>query len=90
MRAERDPDRLGHSTGAVGASIEELQPNTTYHWRLSVTDADGEAYASDHAFVYPTTGVELPDGRAYELVSPPFEERRGARDGVRYAPDRDR
>jgi hypothetical protein len=54
----------------VSAAIEGLSSGTEYHWRLSVRDADGEAYASDHVFVYSTAGTELPDGRAYEMVSP--------------------
>jgi hypothetical protein len=68
--------QIGHGTQpvSVSATISELQPNTTYHWRLSVRDKNGEAFAVDHTFIYPTTATaELPDNRAYELVTPPFK-----------------
>jgi len=74
----------------VSALLTGLSPNTTYYWRLSVRDANGEAVASavEHTFVYPTTGAALPDGRAYEMVSPPAKD--GASlghtlSGVKYA-----
>jgi hypothetical protein len=54
----------------VSAELAELVPNATYHWRLEVRDANGEAFSPDHSFVYPTAGAVLPDGRAYEMVTP--------------------
>jgi hypothetical protein len=54
----------------VRAAIEGLEPNVAYHWRLSVSDKNGEVHGSDHVFVYPTVGSALPDNRAYEMVSP--------------------
>ena len=47
----------------VSAQLAELAPNTTYYWRLSVKDANGEGYEPGHTFVYPTTGAELPENR---------------------------
>jgi hypothetical protein len=67
---------IGHGSGfvAVSSTIGELRPNTLYHWRLSVRDKNGEAFAVDHTFIYPTTTTaELPDHRAYEMVTPPFK-----------------
>jgi hypothetical protein len=57
----------------VSAQLSGLAPNTTYYWRLSVEDVDGEGYESGHAFVYPTTGAGLPDNRTYEMVTPSFK-----------------
>ena len=60
----------------VGVALSGLSPNITYHWRLSVRDANGEGYGPDHTFVYPASGSGasvLPDNRAYEMVTPPFK-----------------
>ena len=58
---------------AVSATLALPAEHATYHWRVVVTDANGTALASgiDHTFVYDTTGGGLPDGRRYEMVSPP-------------------
>ena len=58
---------------AVSATLALPAEHATYHWRVVVTDANGTALASsiDHTFVYGTSGGGLPDGRAYEMVSPP-------------------
>jgi hypothetical protein len=55
----------------VKAVLEGLEPNVTYHWRLSVKDGNGSSATPDHVFVYPTVGNVLPDNRSYEMVSPP-------------------
>ncbi len=57
----------------VSAQIDELLPSTSYHWRLAVRDKNGETTSLDHTFVYSTAGSELPDGRAYEMVTPVFK-----------------
>lgn len=58
--------------GYVGAGADEapaslqltgLQPGTTYHYRLTVTNVDGTAYGTDHTFttgVYASTFAEPP------------------------------
>ena len=61
------------------AAIQGLQPGTTYHYRLVATNpksAPGGTDGSDETFTTETTGGEfaLPDGRAYELVSPPQKD----------------
>jgi len=74
VRCAQKKSEIGAGTQPVpvSAQLTELEPNTTYHWRLNVKDANGEALGSDHTFVYPTTeGTELPDHRAYEMVTPP-------------------
>ena len=65
--------QIGYGTEPVpvSAQITGLEPNITYHWRLSVSDQHGEAVGIGHTFVYDTTGSQLPDGRAYEMVTPP-------------------
>ncbi len=42
-----------------------------YHWRVVARNADGTTTGVDHTFVYDTSGAGLPDGRAYEMVTPP-------------------
>jgi hypothetical protein len=73
----KDPDAAEIGAGTtpvpVSAQIEGLAANATYHWRLDVTDKNGETVSQDHTFIYPTAGAELPDDRAYEMVSPPFK-----------------
>jgi hypothetical protein len=67
------PADLGSGTAPVTetAQLTGLTPNTTYHWRVIATDSNGTTTTADQTFVYETTGQTLPDGRAYELVSPP-------------------
>ncbi len=68
----------GESTEAVSFSvtIQHLQANTTYHYRVVARNALNEAgeyvLGADHTFT--TQGeaaATLPDGRAWEMVSPP-------------------
>jgi hypothetical protein len=61
----------GTSDVSVSQHLTSLTQNTTYHWRLLATNANGTAGAgADHTFVYDTTGQGLPDGRGYEQVTP--------------------
>ncbi len=56
-----------------------LQPSENYDFRVVVTQPEGggTATGADDTFgTFPESGFELPDGRAYELVSP--AEARGA------------
>lgn len=65
----------GSSPVGVTASISGLIPKTTYHYRLAVTDSTGESLGADRSFVTEgplSTGIQgLPDGRVYEMVTPP-------------------
>jgi hypothetical protein len=74
---------LPMSGGDAGSGIEDvrvqvhpqdLQPNTPYHFRVVASNALGPVDGADHEFTTQPTGggsSGLPDGRAYELVSPP-------------------
>jgi hypothetical protein len=66
---------LSAGTAAVHVSqaIGGLSPNVTYHWRAVATNAAGTTTTQDHSFIYDTSGEGLPEGRAYEMVTPPFK-----------------
>lgn len=68
------PDgQVGNGFGdvTVAQPIEGLSPGVTYHWRVVATGVDGTNTGVDHTFVFDETGEGLPDGRAYEMVTPP-------------------
>jgi hypothetical protein len=61
----------GTSDMTVSASPQDLSPGTTYHYRVTVTNADGTVPGEDTTFTTQTIGeFKLPDGREWELVSP--------------------
>ncbi len=60
----------GSSGIAVSTHLSGLSTNTTYHWRVVAQNVNGIATGLDHTFVYSTGGAGLPDGRAYEMVTP--------------------
>ncbi len=61
----------GRTPVAVSAALSGLAAGaSTYHWHLTVTNAAGGETGVDHTFVYPVGAGGLPDGRAYELVTP--------------------
>jgi hypothetical protein len=81
------PDQdIGAGTSGVGVSqsVGGLQPNTTYHFRVRATDANGTAESADHTFIFVVPAhvacpneamraglaANLPDCRGYELVTP--------------------
>ncbi len=65
---------VGEGTEYVQISfpLQGLQPDTTYHYRLVTSNEVGVIEGVDHAFStqLASGGFELPDGRAWELVSP--------------------
>ena len=62
----------GDSPVAVSAALSALQPGTSYHFRIVARNALGSASGPDFLFAtYGATVTALPDGRVYELVSPP-------------------
>jgi hypothetical protein len=66
---------VGEGSGYVLVSYheQELQPGTTYHYRLVITTGFGVFEGPDHTFTTQaaaTQGFGLADGRAWELVSP--------------------
>jgi sugar lactone lactonase YvrE len=62
----------GDAAVPVAAAIIGLDPETTYHWRLTATNASGSSHTSDKTF---TTGRAVATSnasdRAFEQVSPP-------------------
>ena len=61
----------GTSAVAVSALASGLQPNMVYHYRVAATNSAGTSYGPDQTFTsQPTGGFSLPDGRAYEQVTP--------------------
>lgn len=58
---------------AVSARTQGLEPGTAYYYRVTATNSLGTVHGSGHSFTTQSTGAEfaLPDGRQYELVSPP-------------------
>ena len=46
------PGSVGHGTGLIGVSVNlsDLQPDTTYHYRLAATSAAGTTYGADREF----------------------------------------
>ncbi|HEV7495822.1 hypothetical protein [Baekduia sp.] len=63
---------IGAGTGDIDVSqhLTGLTAGTTYHFRVLATSASGTTTGADHTFVYGTSGQGLPDGRAYEQVTP--------------------
>ena len=55
--------------------LEGLQPETLYHYRFVVENANKEVgYGPDETFeTYAAAQSTLPDGRVYELVTPPYK-----------------
>ena len=58
---------------AASVHIQGLQSDTTYHYRVIATNLLGTIEGPDQTFTTQATGAPfaLPDGRQYELVSPP-------------------
>ncbi len=66
---------VGEGMGYVTVShyLQELEPNTVYHYRLVTESEVGSVQGTDRTFTTQRASGELalPDGRAWELVSPP-------------------
>lgn len=65
---------IGSGNGAieVAQQLSGLDPDTAYHFRLVASNPAGQVVGNDGSFAtYPLAGFGLPDGRAYEMVSPP-------------------
>jgi hypothetical protein len=60
----------GQIDQAVTQDVPGLQPNTTYHFRVVAHNVTGTTPGHDDTFVYDTAPGGLPDGRAYEMVTP--------------------
>ncbi len=61
----------GSADAAVVREVGPLVPGTVYHFRVVATNAVGVAVGPDRVFAtLPSAVAGLPDGRAYELVTP--------------------
>jgi hypothetical protein len=68
---EKDPELAASRSGvAVAASITGLSTETLYHWRVVASNESGTTTSVQHMFIYQAYAAGLPDGRAYEMVSP--------------------
>jgi DNA-binding beta-propeller fold protein YncE len=75
------PD-LGSAFGdqAVSVQLQNLQPGTTYFYRVIATNAHGEGEGAQTASTFttlPSSSGLLPDNRAWEMVSPPEKDGSG-------------
>jgi 6-bladed beta-propeller len=73
------PAELGEGEARVSESIhlQGLAPAVVYHYRVTAINALGTVVESpDHAFVTQAAGTEvsLPDGREWEMVTPPNKQ----------------
>ena len=68
------PDRNEHHR--VQAHPQDLKPHTVYHYRVLVTNAVETVTGPDQTFTTQPAGEELtlPDGRQWEMVSPPVKD----------------
>jgi hypothetical protein len=82
-----NPDQelaIGEEDQTVSQHIQNLTPNTTYHYRVVANNTFGTITGPDQTFTTQQTGTQfaLPDGRQWELVSPP--NKHGAQIGSLY------
>jgi len=63
----------GHVPVPVAQMITDLQPDTTYHYRVVAQNDEGTTEGPDRLFMTQSgdLGFQLADGRAWEMVSPP-------------------
>jgi hypothetical protein len=61
----------GGEVQPVSENLTELAPDTVYHFRLVAANGSGETKGPDRTFRTLPSGSSLPDGRVYELVTPP-------------------
>jgi hypothetical protein len=65
----------GAAAVPVTTHVSGLTADTAYHWRVVARNASGTTTGVDHVFIYDTAGRGvLPDGREYEMVSPPRKD----------------
>jgi len=62
---------IGTSPLPVSVELTGLTGSTTYHWRVVASNEAGVTTGLDHTFVDTESAARgLPDGRAYEIVTP--------------------
>jgi hypothetical protein len=63
---------LPAGTTTATTQLSGLEPNTEYHFKVLLANGDGSYTGTDKAFrTLPANTNELPDSRAYEMVTPP-------------------
>ena len=70
----------GFADQSAGVELQGLAPGTTYYYRLIAGNAHGEAERTNtfgSIMTLPGTEGVLPDGRAWEMVSPPEKDGSG-------------
>jgi hypothetical protein len=60
----------GSASQIFSEPLTNLEPETTYHFRVLAANASGTAKSGDRTFTT-RAAAQAPEGRAYELVSPP-------------------
>jgi hypothetical protein len=66
------PVNEGNTPITVGAGLDGLSPSTVYYFRAVATNGAGTIGGAINTFeTFGGESPQLPDGRAYELVSPP-------------------
>ncbi|HEU5479870.1 MAG TPA: hypothetical protein VFU90_08570, partial [Candidatus Tumulicola sp.] len=61
----------GASDVPVAQHVAGLISGVAYHWRVVASNSAGTTIGADHVFIFKTIAATLPDGRAYEMVTPP-------------------
>ena len=64
-------EATGGGLRLVTQTATGLKPATVYHYRLLASNANGTTAGPDRTFETLAPGRQLPDDRAYELVTPP-------------------
>jgi DNA-binding beta-propeller fold protein YncE len=69
----------GEGDQSVSAHLQGLTPGVTYHYRVLVANALGTSEGADRTFATQAVGgaSALPDGRAWEMVTPPYKQGSG-------------
>ena len=63
----------GEADQSGSVAVQELQPGTTYYYRVLANNSLGTAEGAEHTFTTQpsATPFALPDARAWEMVTPP-------------------
>ncbi len=66
----------GETDVPASQPLQELQPATTYHYRVIAINTLGTSEGTEHTFTTQATSTPfaLPDDRAWEMVSPPNKQ----------------
>lgn len=72
---------LGEGSAGLSVSLQaiDLEPSTTYHYRVLTTNGSGTTEGAEETFTTQSgaTSFTLPDGRMWEMVTPPNKQGAG-------------